>query len=200
MSIRERIVLESGYTAVMIKTSKLLTYLVLTVVVLTASCRQSAGNQGGIVDNGNRPDNPSPTIDPTQEPIPSSGTTTDPLPLPQATKQDGGKNFARQSILGGKYTIGQIPTGLTLVNRANGSSDLVVASSELIRMHLDISNSNCESSQVITLQNSALLSLCSQDGDFKRYVLKTTIGDYIQIQSALEAAEFDEIVQSIQVK
>ncbi len=183
----------------LIRPLKTITYLVLTLG-LTASCRQSAGNQGGIVDNGNRPHDPSPTIDPTQEPIPSSSTTTDPFPLPQATKQDAGKNFAGQSILAGKYTIGQLPKGLTLVNRANGSSDLVVASSEVIRMHLNISNSNCESSQVITLKNGALLSLCSQDGDFKHYVLKTTIGDYVQIKSALEATEFDEIVQSIQVK
>lgn len=199
MSIREKIVLESGYTAVMIKTSKLLTYLALTLV-LTTSCRQSAGNQGGIVDNGNRPDNPSPTIDPTQERIPSSGTTTDPLPLPQGVQQDVGKNFASQSILGGKYTIGQLPKGLILVNRANGSSDLVVPSNETIRLHLILGNSNCESSQIKTLKNGALLSLCSQNADFKYYVLKTTIGDYIQIQSALEATDFDAVVASIQAK
>jgi hypothetical protein len=199
MSIIEKVLLGSGYTVVMIKASKTLTYVALTLM-LTASCRQSAGNQGGIVDNGNRPDNPSPTIDPTQERIPNSGTTTDPRPLPQATKQDSGKSFVAQSILGGKYAIGHIPAGLTLVNRANGSSDLVVASSEIIRLHLSIGNSNCENSEAKTLKNGALLSMCSQVGAFKHYVLKTTTGSYIQIQSALEAAEFDDVVQSIQVK
>lgn len=183
----------------MLKSSKTLIYLTLTLG-LTTSCRQSAGNQGGIVDNGNRPDNPSPTIDPTQERIPGSGTTTEPLPLPQTTKQDGGKNFVGQPILGGKYVIGRIPAGLTLVNRVDGSSDLVLGSSELIRLHLELGNPNCESSQVRTLQNGALLSLCSQFGEFKHYVLKTTLGDYIQIQSALEAAEFDDVVASIQAK
>lgn len=199
MSIKEKIVLASGYTAVLIRPLKTISYLVLTLG-LTASCRQSAGNQGGIVDNGNRPHDPSPTIDPTQEPIPSSGTKTDPTRLPQSTKQDGGQNFAGQSILAGKYSIGRIPAGLTLVNRANGSSDLVVASSEFIRLHLALGNSNCASSEVRTLQNGAILSLCSQDGEFKHYVLQTTLGEYIQIKSALEAAEFDDVVQSIQAK
>jgi hypothetical protein len=122
------------------------------------------------------------------------------MPLPQPTKQDSGAGFVAQTILGGKYAIGYIPAGLTLVNSANGSSNLVVASSAAIRMQLNIGTSNCESSQVKTLKNGSLLSFCSQIGEFKHYILKSTLGDYIQVQSALEAAEFDDVVQSIQVK
>jgi hypothetical protein len=181
----------------MIKPLVTLIYLLVTLGLM-ASCRQSTGNQGGIVDNGNRPDNPSPTIDPTRERIPSSGTTTDPMPLPQSTKQGPGKGFVAQSILGGKYAIGYIPAGLTLVNSANGSSELVTASSAAIRMQLNMSTSNCESSQVKTLTSGSILSFCSQTGEFKHYILKSTLGDYIQIQSALESVDFDDIVQSIQ--
>lgn len=199
MSISKKVISESGYTAVMVKSSLALIYLLLTLG-LTASCRESTGNQGGIVDNGNRPDNPSPTIDPTQERIPSSGTTTDPMPLPEATKQAPSNSVAAEFILGGKYAIGHIPAGLTLVNRANGSSDLVTASTAAIRMQLNMSTSNCKSSQVKTLASGALLSFCSQTGEFKHYILKSTLDDYIQIQSALEAAEFDDVVQSIQAK
>lgn len=174
--------------------SQNLLVILAAALVVTSACHRSPGISGGIVDNGNKPEQADPSNPTSGDP---GGTKGGPE-TSGGVKQDPSMAGSTHKILGDRHRIAYLPSGLMLREVNATKTDIVFTIDAPAAVTFDLDGGAiCDLSEgtILLTRDGGSLHQCV--ALHTKYALKASNGDVIAVQNvSLEKELFYSIILS----